>query len=103
MADDGAKNTTSLESQKPSEAQLFAMLEAMAPGDAQFLLREAIRSTEERYRDLIEQVGAIFWEAEIETSRFIFVSRGAEQILGYPPERWLADPEFWLSRVHPDD
>ena len=46
MADDGAKNTTSLESQKPSEAQLLAMLEAMAPGDAQFLLREAIRSTE---------------------------------------------------------
>jgi PAS domain S-box-containing protein len=67
------------------------------------LLREAVRTTEERYRDLVEQLGAIFWEAEIDKPGFTFVSRGTEQILGYPPERWLAEPDFWLSRVHPDD
>jgi PAS domain S-box-containing protein len=67
------------------------------------LLREAVRTTEERYRDLVEHLGAIFWEADPATSRFTFVSRGAEQILGYAPERWLSDPEFWLKRVHPDD
>jgi PAS domain S-box-containing protein len=67
------------------------------------LLREAVRTTEERYRDLVEQLGAIFWEAEVEKPGFAFVSRGAEQILGFSPERWLADPDFWLSRVHPDD
>lgn len=67
------------------------------------LLREAVRTTEERYRDLVEQLGAIFWEAEIDGPGFSFVSRGAEQILGYPPEQWLADPDFWLGRVHADD
>ena len=67
------------------------------------VLREAVRTTEERYRDLVEQLGAIFWEADIDTPGFSFVSRGAEQILGFPPERWLEDPHFWLSRVHEDD
>ena len=67
------------------------------------LLHEAVRTTEKRYRDLVEQLGAIFWEADAETPGFTFVSRGAEQLLGYPPEWWLADPDFWLSRVHPDD
>jgi PAS domain S-box-containing protein len=67
------------------------------------VLREAVRTTEQRYRDLVEQLGAIFWEAEIDRPGFTFVSRGAERILGYPPERWLADPDFWLSLVHVDD
>jgi PAS domain S-box-containing protein len=62
-----------------------------------------VQTTEERYRDLVEQLGAIFWEAETDKPGFTFVSRGSEQILGYGPERWLADPNFWLSRVHDED
>jgi PAS domain S-box-containing protein len=68
-----------------------------------WVLHEAVRTTEERYRDLVEQLGAIFWEADIDTPGFTFVSQGAEQVLGYAPDSWLADPNFWLSRVHPDD
>jgi PAS domain S-box-containing protein len=67
------------------------------------LVREAITTTEQRYRDLVEQVGAIFWEADIVTPGFTFVSRGAERILGFPAERWTESPDFWLSRVHVDD
>jgi PAS domain S-box-containing protein len=67
------------------------------------VLSEAVRTTEERYRDLVEQLGAIFWEADVLTPGFSFVSQGAEQVLGYAPDAWLADPNFWLSRVHPDD
>jgi PAS domain S-box-containing protein len=67
------------------------------------VLTEAVRTTEERYRDLVEQLGAIFWEADAVAPGFSFVSKGAEQVLGYSPDAWLADPNFWLSRVHPDD
>jgi PAS domain S-box-containing protein len=67
------------------------------------LLREAVSTTEERYRDLVEQMGAIFWEADIGNASFTFVSRGAEAILGFPSELWVKDPNFWISRVHPDD
>jgi PAS domain S-box-containing protein len=67
------------------------------------LLRQAVTTTEERYRDLVEQMGAIFWEADIGRASFTFVSGGAERILGFPSERWVNDPDFWMSRVHPDD
>jgi PAS domain S-box-containing protein len=66
-------------------------------------LQEAIRSTEQQYRDLVEQLDAIFWEAEPGTGRVTFVSGGAETILGFPRERWISEPDFWMSRVHPDD
>lgn len=67
------------------------------------VLRQAVRRTEEHYRDLVEGLGAIFWEAEPRSGRFTFVSRGVERILGHSPQRWLDDPEFWLTLVHPDD
>lgn len=67
------------------------------------LLREAVQITELRYRDLVERLGAIFWEAEGSNGRFTFVSEGAERILGFPPERWLDDAQFWITRVHQED
>jgi PAS domain S-box-containing protein len=67
------------------------------------LLQKAVETTEERYRDIVEQLGAIFWEVEPSTGRFTFVSRGAERILGYSPEDWIRDASLWLSRVHADD
>jgi PAS domain S-box-containing protein len=67
------------------------------------LLDQAVRTTEERYRDIVEQLGAIFWEADTRTGRFTFVSRGAERILGYPAEDWIRDASLWIGRIHPGD
>src|SRR5688500_4665483 len=67
------------------------------------VLREAVQTTEERYRDLVEQLGAVFWKSDVNTAGFTIVSQGAEQVLGFAPEAWLADPDFWLSRVHSED
>jgi two-component system cell cycle sensor histidine kinase/response regulator CckA len=52
---------------------------------------------------LVEDVDGIVWEAEPDTQRFTFVSRGAERLLGYPTSEWLADPGFLARIVHPDD
>lgn len=30
-------------------------------------------------------------------------SQAAEEILGYPLERWYAERDFWLDHLHPDD
>ena len=32
-----------------------------------------------------------------------FISEKAEEILGYPTARWLTEPGFWRSHMHPDD
>jgi PAS domain S-box-containing protein len=67
------------------------------------LLREAVRTTEERYRDLVHGLGAVVWEAEPVPFQFTLVSRQADALLGFPPERWIREPGFWAGRIHPDD
>jgi PAS domain S-box-containing protein len=64
---------------------------------------QALRQAEEKQRELIETVQAIVWEADAATGQFTFVSQAAENILGYPVERWVNEPSFWVSLIHPDD
>jgi PAS domain S-box-containing protein len=64
---------------------------------------EARAEAEEKYRRVLESVQAIVWRADPATYRFSFVSRQAETILGYPAERWLSEPTFWVDHLHPDD
>ena len=62
-----------------------------------------VRSSEQRYHDLVNDLDAIVWEQDPRDLRMTFVSRHAETLLGYPTSRWLAEPEFWKEIVHPDD
>ena len=60
-------------------------------------------SAEHRFRELVDSVDGIVWEADATTLQFSFVNRQAERILGYLPERWVSDPTFWEDHLHPDD
>lgn len=62
-----------------------------------------LEDAERNYRELVQSVQAIVWEADAKTWQFSFVSQAAEAILGYPIERWLADPDFWQNTIHPED
>jgi PAS domain S-box-containing protein len=63
----------------------------------------ALRRAEAEYRQLVESVQAIVWRADAATLQLRFVSREAEELLGYPLSRWLEEPRFWREHVHPDD
>ncbi|MGX7828904.1 SpoIIE family protein phosphatase [Actinokineospora sp. 24-640] len=52
---------------------------------------------------LIDAVAAVVWEADASGVRLTFVSRYAESLLGHPTGRWLAEPDFFGSLLHPDD
>jgi len=60
-------------------------------------------ATQQRFRDLVNSVEGIVWEADAKTRAFSFVSEQAERILGYPAEHWLRHPTFWTDHIHPDD
>jgi len=62
----------------------------------------ALRESDQRFRDLVAGIDVIVWEADPQLN-FSFVSKRAENILGYPIERWLAEPKFIVDLFHPDD
>src|SRR5260370_42363219 len=65
-------------------------------------LSEAV-AAQQRFRDLVNSVEGIVWEADAQGFQFLFVSKQAERILGYPVERWLSEPTFWADHLHPYD
>jgi PAS domain S-box-containing protein len=65
--------------------------------------RAAAEAEANRPREMVQGLKTIVWVAEADTGRYSFVSRYAEEALGYPVERWLEEPDFWASHVHPED
>lgn len=55
------------------------------------------------YRALLDASPAVVWEADPIEHRIQFVSRAAEDLLGYPIDDWLSSPEFLLKNVYGDD
>ncbi|MCM2322898.1 MAG: PAS domain S-box protein [Oligoflexia bacterium] len=62
-----------------------------------------LRSSRERYAELMNSVDGIVWEADATSFCFHYVSSQAERILGYPVERWLREPNFWANHIYPPD
>jgi PAS domain S-box-containing protein len=67
------------------------------------LQEEKLQESEHRFRDLVNSVEGIVWEADVPSFQFLFVSKQAERVLGYPVERWLSEPTFWKDHLHPED
>ncbi len=65
---------------------------------------DQISSGGDDYRRLVERLPAIIYTAELgENGRWRYISPQAEEILGYSPEEWIADPGLWARLLHPDD
>jgi len=56
------------------------------------------------YRNLVEQLSAVTYIAELGLEGdWRFVSPQVESLLGYTPQEWLSDSANWIRHVHPED
>src|SRR5574341_373726 len=78
--------------------QAFADQAALALDNAR-----RFRDAEQRFRNLTRGLTAIVWEADAARRQVFFISQAAEEILGYPLDRWYAERDFWLDHLHPED
>lgn len=64
-------------------------------------------SDRQRLLDIIATIPGVVWEAwgepDQSTQRVNFVSDHVQRMLGYTVEEWLAQPNFGLDIIHPDD
>jgi PAS domain S-box-containing protein len=90
-----------------TDAEVDALREVAAAAAEQLALLtrvdERARDAERRHTGLVEDLGAIVWEADAATLLFTFVSPHAEALLGHPLRRWREEPGFWESLLHPED
>jgi PAS domain S-box-containing protein len=56
------------------------------------------------YRTLVEETSVVIYrDTAQENSPSLFISKQIKNLLGYTPEEFSRNPEFWISLIHPDD
>lgn len=65
---------------------------------------ELLEQAEAKYRAIVEKIpAAIFLDALDGKATTLWVSPQIQEILGFPPEEWVADPDLWMRQMHHDD
>jgi len=67
-------------------------------------LRREATETESRLGFVVEQAPVVVYVADPgPAGRWHFVSPHVEQLLGFTPQQFIADPSLWRHQTHPDD
>ena len=66
-------------------------------------IEHALQESEDRFRQLAENIQEAFWITEIATGRMLYVSPAYETIWGRPAEALYTSPGTWKDALHPDD
>lgn len=64
---------------------------------------ERLHESEERFRQLAENIAEVFWITDVATNQILYISPAYEKIWGSPRERLYATSQAWLEAVHPED
>jgi diguanylate cyclase (GGDEF)-like protein/PAS domain S-box-containing protein len=67
------------------------------------LVELELRTSESRFRSLVDSLDGVIWEALVHKAGLSFISSSVERLLGYPQEAWYSTPDFWRDHIHPDD
>ncbi len=68
-----------------------------------FIKNESVKQAGKHYAQLVETARVIVWRLDAQSLEFSYVSREAENILGYPVSEWTAAHDFLKNHIHPDD
>ncbi len=67
-------------------------------------LEDALRSSETRMRHLLASSPAVIYTARPGSDfAATYCSENVEALIGFPAQEFMAESEFWLDHVHPDD
>ncbi len=64
---------------------------------------QALFSSEEKFRQLAENIQEVFWMMSPSASEILYVSPAYEQVWGSSCQTLYQNPMAWLGAIHPDD
>jgi PAS domain S-box-containing protein len=63
----------------------------------------SLRTSEERFRQLAENIEEVFWISEFDPRKILYASPAYEKIFGAPGRELYDDPDAFLKRIDPED
>ena len=63
----------------------------------------SLRESEERFRQVVENIEEVFWMTDLEKNRMLFISSGYEKIWRETRESLYSSPWRWIEAIHPED
>lgn len=68
------------------------------------MAEEAVRESESRLNFLLSASPVSIYTCDVKPPYGVtFISSNIMQYMGYEPERFTDNPDFWLNKIHPDD
>ena len=64
---------------------------------------ERLRESEERFRQIAENIHEVFYSSDLRNGRMLYISPGYEEVWGRPVQSLYEDPHSFLESIHPDD
>ncbi len=64
---------------------------------------EALRESQDRFRQLAENIREVFWMTDPQKDRMLYVSPAYEEIWDRATDSLYASPRSWLDAIHPGD
>ncbi len=100
-----------MQDEEKSREQLIDELKQMSLRIAQLeqeqieqkLVAGSLRESEERYRQMAENIREVFWMADLELTRMLYISPSYEGVWGRTRSSLYANPASWTEAIHPVD
>ncbi|BAY26644.1 putative sensor protein [Calothrix sp. NIES-2100] len=67
------------------------------------LIEASLRESEERFRQMAETIESVFWLADANSQKILYINPAYEQIWGRSCESLYRDFSSWIATIHPDD
>ena len=78
-------------------------IERKREADARAIAVRELQESDERFRQLAENINEVFWLGSTDWSEIYYISPAYERYWGRSVKDLYADPKSWIEAVHPDD
>jgi PAS domain S-box-containing protein len=66
-------------------------------------VKKVLQESEERFRQIAENIREVFWMADPGLAKMIYVSPTYEEIWGRKTAELYNNPKSWMDAIHPED
>ncbi len=88
---------------QPFLATCGNIIEAVRSGQLRRQAEEALRASEERFRQFAETVSEVFWMIDANERRILYVNSAFERVWGHPVQGLYENPGLWEESILPED